>query len=274
MYIEPSIVFTLLGRPAVYLAAGDSEGVACRAMPQGGGVKTMAGPIELTTERQVFHVLRSEVGTPADGTLTVDGTIYSIKAGEPVEGDARGLFWAAHASWGTLVKWLFVTGSGSDQNPPQLGGSLVAWGTAGASTIDLTVEPFAFAVGRLVTGDVLTVDGVDYTVTDDVSATSNEFVDVPITPALANTYSGFIAEPTWSAEEQVRAAPADYQASEILGGVQAGDRRLVIRIGDIGQDPAPDQRVEVDGETFRVVRAAKVYGPDGQAAAWDCQIRS
>ena len=35
-----------------------------------------------------------------------------------------------------------------------------------------------------------------------------------------------------------RAAPADYQAHEILGGVQAGDRRLVIRIGDISQAPA------------------------------------
>jgi len=51
----------------------------------------------------------------------------------------------------------------------------------------------------------------------------------------------------------VRAALADYEASEIMAGILAGDRRLIVRAGDIEGEPSTSDTVEIDGTDGSVV---------------------
>lgn len=44
----------------------------------------------------------------------------------------------------------------------------------------------------------------------------------------------------------VRATLADYDASEVLGRIQAGDRRVVVRAGDIDPPPTTADTVAID----------------------------
>lgn len=272
MFIEPAIIFDLLADTAVLTAAGGGD-TSCRAMPQGGGETFTFAKVVVRADRQTFHLLRSVVGTPVDGTLTVAGTPHTIDAGEPVADDPRSLFWAVHASWGLPVTWKRVTGSGSTLHPPYGGPDWLATGTSGASVVTITdAGEFPFAYGRLIADDFIIIDGIEYTVTAATSAVDNVFTDVPITPALAATFSDEAATIEFVGNGTVRGALADYEASEIMGGVQAGDRRLVVRSSGFSGTPTTSDRVTIGSTEWRVQTVSAVYAGD-TVAAWDLQLR-
>lgn len=271
MAIADRAISATLGEAATYSApAGGS--VPCRVVRLGGGEVRPVGGVRLVAEDITAHVSRSDVTPEIGGTIAIGTEMWMVEAIEPVPDDPMQLTWSLRLSWGAMVRWLFVTGSGRSQNPPKHG-PLLATGVAGESVVTITVDPYPDIVGRVVPGDVLRIGGVDYAVTADVEAVRDVLTAVPIDRALAASYSAEPVTPIWSTERQVRAAVADYQAHEIMGGVVAGDRRLVVRLTDMPQDPAPGHRVEVAGQEFRVIHAARVHGASGQAVAWDCQVR-
>ncbi|NBC32844.1 MAG: hypothetical protein GVY13_09245 [Alphaproteobacteria bacterium] len=268
----------MLAQPATYTAAGGGD-TSCQAMPMGGGEAFAIGRVRLTAERETFHLRRAVVGTPTEGTITVDGVEHTITAGEPVEGDSRGLFWAVHAAWGLELQWTTPGAGGASQYdapPPELTYTAAA-ASAGATT--LTVNSSGFTTGYARDGDTLTVDGSDYTITADVPLSYSggyRFADVPITPSLASTLSGgetVTFTPAGASNTRaVRAALADYEAAEIMGGIQAGDRRVVVRAGDIDPAPTTADTVEIDGTSWSVVKVERVHIGDA-VVAYAVQLR-
>ena len=267
-------VFRLRGSPATYAPPSGGE-VSCRAIRQGGGQPVRIGPVVITPERISFHVLREDIASPAAGaTLSYGGEIFTVDASQPVESDVEGLLWSLEASWGTDVLYRAVAGSGSTQNPPQTGALTVAAdANAGSSAIGIKSN---LAVGKLIAGDKLTIGGTEYTVTADVTAVMSQFSGVPVSPVLsADAVSGSEVVPTYKRDIALRAAVASYAAKEFMGGVQAGDRRLVVMqaaLAALDGEPKAGDRIVFGGRTFNVQSAAPIY--EGTTPiAWDIQAR-
>lgn len=271
-------MFQARGRLSTFTPDGGSA-VNCRVIRQGGGEAVQMGPIRVVVDRTRFHVRRAEVASPAAGdVLTFGGAAYTIDAVQPVERDADKQMWQLEASWGAMVTYRSISGSGSTQSPPQGDGFKVRT-AALAGTAVIAIDA-AFTVGRLVAGDVLAIagDDTDYTVTAPVTASGNAFAAVPITPVLAaNAAEDAAVTFDFSRDYSVRAAIAGYSAEEIAGGVQVGDRRVVIlesALDDAGMSDTPKatDRLTFEGKQFAVVNATAIYG-DGVPVAWDLQVR-
>jgi len=271
--------FRLLGQAAVYSPTAGAP-VACQAMPVGGGQVFTVGRVQFTAERPLFHVRRAEVSPAAGGVLTVDGTAHPVQAVEPVEGDPRGLLWQVVPAWGALFDWTTPgSGGGSPYDPVGDTVTLTARAaSAGATTVTLVAS--TWTSGRVRDGDTLTIEGTDYTVTGDVPLSldgqSYVFANVPITPGLSAALSGgesvTYLPAGGSNARLVRAAVADYEASEIMAGILTGDRRLVVRAGDINPAPTTSDTVEIDGTDWSVVSVEAIHvGAD--VVAWVCQLR-
>jgi len=239
----------------------------------------MLGPIRVVVDRVCFHVRRAEIANPvAGGTLAVGAETFTVEGVQPVERDAEGLLWALEVGWGALIAYRSVTGSGATQNPPQGSGfTIAANAAAGANAVSIRA---GFTVGKLVAGDVLTIagDGTRYVVTADVQASANQFVNVPISPALAqDAAAGAAVTFDFARDYEVRAAVAGYAANEIMGGVQVGDRRLVIlqaALDAAGMTDAPKagDRATFEGRSIPVQTATAIYQGDAPYA-WDLQLR-
>jgi len=273
-------IFATIGRPATYTpSVGDA--IPCRAIVQGGGQVFQIGRVRFSAEGSTFHVLRDAIGTPTDGSIIVDGVSYTVTAGEPVEGDGHKLVWGVTADWGTLFDWTTPgSGGGSEYDPPEPTLTYTAQAaSAGATT--LTVLASGWTTGRVRSGDTITVDGSDYEATADVQLSligmNYGFANVPITPALTGALDGdetvtFTAAGA-SNTRAVRAALADYEATEIAGGIAAGDRRLIVRAADIDGEPTTSDSVLIDGTDWAVVSVETIHqGAD--VVAYVCQVRS
>jgi hypothetical protein len=172
-----------------------------------------------------------------------------------------------------------VSGSGSSQNPPQLGGSITVAANALAGAAVVSVKA-GMLIGKVVAGDAITIAGdeTEYEIIGAVQASANQLANVPISPALvADAPAGAAVEFTFLRDYPVRAAVAGYQANELLGGVQAGDRRIILpqaHIDDAGMtdEPKAGDKIILGAKTFNVISAAALYQGDG-AAYWDIQAR-
>lgn len=273
-------VLAARGAPATY------GGTGCRAIRQGGGQAIMVGPLRVIVDRTTFHVRRAEVAAPVEGgTLVVDGTSYTVEAVQPVERDVDQLLWQLEVAWGATVTWRSLTGSGSAVNPPQAVAPKVDANAAmGATSIAISSATLLF--GRVVAGDKFTIagDATEYTISGPITAapvspTGGKLTAVPFAPALVVAAdAGDAVTFDFLRDYSVRAAVAGYQAEEYQGGIQAGDRRLVILESALDaagmSDPpkAPDQ-VTLEGRTFTVRSATALYR-DGVPYAWDVQVRA
>jgi hypothetical protein len=116
--------------------------------------------------------------------------------------------------------------------------------------------------------DTLGIGAATHTVTAAVSPTSSQSLNnIPITPALAAaTVTGdavTVVSPA-AADYPVRGAIASYEASMVLGGVQTGDRRVIILAADLvaagyTKPPKALDAMLFEGRTFTVMTATAVY---------------
>ena len=271
-------LFQARGRLSTFTPAVGSA-AACRVIRQGGGEPVQMGPIRVVVDRTRFHVRRAEVAAPAAGdVLTFGGDAYTVDAVQPVERDADKLMWCLETSWGATVTYRSVTGSGTTQSPPQ--GTSFAVKTAALAGVSALTIDAPFAVGRLLAGDTFTIAGnaTVYTVAAPVTASSSTFTGVTFTPVLAaNAAEDAAVTFTFSRDYSVRAAIAGYTANEVAGGVQVGDRRVVIledALDDasLSEPPKAGDRATFESRQFTVITATAVYG-DGVPVAWDLQVR-
>ena len=266
-------VFASRGSAATYTPQ-EGDPVSCRMIRQGGGQPIRIGPVLVTVERISFHVRRTDVPAPAAGAVvSYRGETFTVDAAQPVERDAEGLLWSLDVSWGADMVFRPVTGSGSTQNPPLGAGyAISANADAGAGVMSIRAP---LAVGKLLAGDKITAGGNIHTVTGaGVQAVAQQFAAVPVSPVLAASVS--VGDPvtlTFASDIALRGAVAAYQASEFLGGVQAGDRRIVIMSDTLGNAlPKAGDRLVFEGRMFNVVNALAIY--QGAAVkAWDIQAR-
>ncbi len=129
--------------------------------------------------------------------------------------------------------------------------------------------------------DALGIGAATHTVTAAVSPTNSQSLNsIPITPALAAaavTGDAVTVVSPVAADYPVRGAIASYEASGVLGGVQTGDRRVIILAADLvaagyTKPPKALDAVLFEGRTFTVMTATAVY--QGAAPfAWDLQCK-
>jgi hypothetical protein len=229
-------------------------------------------------ERLRFLVRRRELPAPAAGAvLAVGAETFTLEAAQPVERDSQALQWSLETAWGAPMRYRSVIGAGATQAPPRGGPfGLLDPALAGANTLTLGAS---FAVGRLLAGDRLTLlgDVTTYTLRADATAQANRFA-VTIDPPLARDAA--IGAPVTLAcqrEVTVIAALSDYQAREIMGGVQTGDRRLVLmqaalQAAGCPDTPKPGDSVIFEGASWQVQSATALY-QGATPLAWDVQVR-
>lgn len=272
--------FALRGKPARYIPVSGPEIEGFKAIRQGGGQPVQIGPVRVTLQRISFHVLRADLPNPAEGAaLEIGGETFTVDAVQPVERDTDALKWDLHVSWGAAITYRSVTGSGSTQNPPQ-GSDFTVSAAVSAGVLAIGIRS-GFTIGRLLPGDRFTIAGnaTEYTVgSPGVNAVSNVFANVPITPALAaNAAQGAAVTFSFQRDFALRAAVAAYQTSDVLAGVQVGDRRLVLMQSQIAakgmaDEPKAGDRIIMAGRSLNVITAAPLYA-GAAAQAWDIQAR-
>ena len=266
--------FSVFGEAATYTPP-TGPAVSCRVVREGGGVPLKLGPITIYLAALTFEVRAAELTAPAvAGTFTVGGTAYTV-TGTPYhpEDDAHGLVWCCPTIWGAPIIYRTSTGNGATLNPPTGGAWTVATAAAaGATAISIKAT---LTTGRLLAGDKLTVNGETYTITAPVSAASNTFSNLPITPPLADPAAvGAPVTFEFACDRPVLAAVAGYDASQLLGGIVVGSRRVVItqeRLTAAGiPTPTAADSVLIEGQRFRVKSAAATY-QGAEPFVWDLE---
>lgn len=269
-------LFALRGAPAIYTPSIGSP-INCRAVRQGGGRSIQLGAVRVVVERTEFHVRRAEVSAPAPGdALAIGSDTFTVEAFQPIERDADRLMWSLEVSWGAAVTYRSVIGSGAAQNPPQ-GSAFVVSSTVSAGSAAVSIKS-GFAVGAVAIGDHFTIGATEYTATGAVQASLNVFSAVGISPVLASdAVAGAPVSFRFARDFAVRGAIAAYDAREIGGGVQVGDRRLIILQSNfdavaLSDEPKAGDRVFIGSRVLTVVSAAALYSHSAPYA-WDIQVR-
>lgn len=272
-------IFAVRGAGAVYSPAVGAP-VSLKAIRIGGGQAVNIGPVTTYLDDLAFDVLAADVPSPAAGAvLLTGGTSYSVESASrpPKDGDA--LLWRLNCRWGAPIVFRAATGTGATLSPPSITGTPYVSSAASAGAVSVTIKA-GYAVGRIVAGDKLTIagDSTVYTVTAPVSAVSNTFTNVPISPALAMPAAlNAAVTATYAADYDVRAAVAGYEASQLQGGVLVGDRRVVIlqsTLAAAGFSGAPQatHMIIMEGRSFAVKSANAFY--EGEAPkVWEIQTR-
>lgn len=269
--------FSIFGEAATYVPPSGSS-VPCRVVREGGGTPLKFGPITVYAQALSFEVRAAEVSAPVSGGAFMVGADTFTVTGSPYhpEEDAHGLVWSCPVTWGAPVVYRSLTGSGATLNPPTGSGYVIATAAA-AGTTSVNIKA-SLASGQLRPGDYLTVGSRLYAITNTVSAASNTFTGVQISPALvAPVAVGDAVVFTWARDYAVLAGVAGYVASEVMGGVAVGDRRVVITQDQLTAAgmvdvPKASDKITFEGRQFTVQSAGAVY----QGAAplvWDLQCR-
>lgn len=268
-------IFAALGRTAVYTAP-DADPLTLRVIRCGGGEPVKYGSVAIMLERVRFEVLRSALISPVPGaSLVADGASWIIQAAQPVENDAYGLKWSLDAAWGADLIWRSISGSGSSQNPPSISGpvTLAADAVSGAATVSLRAD---YAVGRLLAGDTVSIGGITYSVTSPAKASSGGFAAIGIDPVLTvDAAIGDAVEIAFARDVTITAAISGYQASELQGGVQVGDLRIVLlasAVTNLLESPKVGDMVILGGVGLRVANINPVYA-GGKAIGWEVTAR-
>ena len=271
-----NLVLQTIGEPATFTPAAGSP-VDCYAKRIMGGRETVIGGVRIVADTSVFHVARAHVTAPAAGdVLNVDGADLTIEVVEPAPDDPQNLLWQVTADWGVLVTWARSSGKGETQHPPSAPNPTASAAALGTSLMTIVSS---YAVGLLKAGDQFTIAGdvTVYTVQADVSATVAGFENVSISPVLAAaTSGGEVVELETQAEVSIRAALSDYEPAVIMGAVEAGDRRLVLRDADmaaVGRTTVEaGDAFEVAGETW-CVAGATAHFEGSVTIAWDVRLQ-
>ncbi|QCO03032.1 head-tail joining protein [Azospirillum argentinense] len=270
-------LFQLRGKPATYAPAAGAP-APCRAIRQGGGQVVAIGPVMVMLERVQFHVRRADVPAPEIGAvLTVGADAFTVQAVQPVHRDADGLLWGLDVAWGLPVIYRSAAASGGVQGGPW---STVTAAAAGASSISVQSQHIN-VTGKLQPGDVLTIGGSAYTVGAAIgSSAAKSFNNIPISPPLAAPVAAgasvAITQPS-ATGYALTGAMADYEASEVMGGVLVGDRRMVVLqtafvAAGLPAGPKPGASIEAGGQPYNVIHTKAHYaGP--AVAAWELQVR-
>ncbi|MGR0183210.1 head-tail joining protein [Azospirillum aestuarii] len=270
-------LFQLRGKPASYAPTAGAP-VPCRAIRQGGGQVVAIGPVVVMLERVQFHIRRAEVPAPEIGAvLTVNGDTFTVQAVQPVQRDADGLMWGLDVAWGLPVIYRTAAAPGGVQGGPW---SVVTAAAAGTSSISIQSQHIN-VTGKLQLGDVLTIGGAAYTVGAVISASAaKSFNNIPISPPLAAPVvagaSVTITQPS-ATGYAITGAMADYGASEVMGSVLVGDRRMVILqaafvVAGLPAGPKPGASIEADGRIYNVIHT-KAHYAGSAVAAWELQVR-
>lgn len=266
--------FRVGGEAATYTAP-DGAAVAGRVIRAGGGVPLRLGPVTVYPQALTFDVRAAEVGKPVPGAvLQIGGTGYTL-TGLPYhpEGDAFGLIWSCPALWGTPILYRTPTGNGTTLNPPTVN-SLTISTAAPAGAVALSIKA-TLVTGRVLAGDRLTVNGETYGITAPVTATSNVFSAIPLDrPLTAAAAVGAVVTLSFACDRPTLAAVAGYDASQLLGGIVVGDRRVIVmqeRLTAAGiPTPTAADSVFLEGRWWRVKNAAATY--EGPAPfVWDLE---
>lgn len=270
-------VFGTFGQAATYQPPAGAQ-VPCRAIPQGLARQVDIGGVRLMLGQSAWHLRRAEFGAaPAPGgTLTIGSRTWTIDIVEPAADDPLELKWQVRAEWGTPIVLRATDGQGATANPPIVDGLVVDGAVAGAAT-SIALRA-GFASGQLRAGDVLRVGGADLVVAAPVSAAGNGFAAVPLASAApAPIVDGVAVEPRFARDFRVIGAEVEYAAHEIVGGVQAGDRRLIVlraALEAAGYFEAPSTKVQVEHlGTWLTVVSATAIGTGAEHVAWDLQLR-
>lgn len=110
----------------------------------------------------------------------------------------------------------------------------------------------------------------------------------PVVQTLMNTFgttatyqpsqegSGFdatdgIANKASPLNRTVKVVIAEYQKHELVGNVQAGDRKVLMAADD-GLEPKSGDHIKVDGKQWRVMGVAVTRGTD-DGLLWELQVR-
>lgn len=175
-------------------------------------------------------------------------------------------------SKGRQLPWRVRSGTGATQSPPTTTGDVVVSVAAPAGAVALSVLA-GYAVGRLVAGDSITIAGQRHVVTGSVSAVGGVFAAVPIDPPLADAMpAGTPVALAFVADAVVTARVAEVTAKDLIGGVTAGDLRVIIAA--LGCPIVPDigHEVIVDSAPYRVLTVSrKTWGP--ALLGWEAQLR-
>lgn len=272
-------IFRAMGVAATYTPASGTE-VTCQAVRATKPLKY--GSIELPVEGTCLDLLRSEVTPAIGGTITLGGIGYDIDVPPlpfPVDQDPQGLRWRLLCGWGSLATIRSVAGSGATQNPPQGGPWTVAANAlAGASSIGIKAT---YAVGKLLAGDRFAIagDATVYTVTGSgAQAAANAFSGVTFTPALAApAAAGAAVTFQFARDFAVKGALVGFTAEQLLGGVQVGDRRLIVSAGALSaagmtDEPKAGDAVTVGGRSRNIQVATAAYQA-GAPVLWELLVR-
>lgn len=231
-------------------------------------------------EPQAFDALAADVPSPPPGAVLVTGgTSYSVENATRPPKDSDALIWRLNCRWGAPMVFRASTGTGSTLSPPSITGTPYLSVAASAGAVVVTIKA-GYAVGRLVAGDKLTIAGdpTIHTVTAPISAVSNTFTNVPITPALTMpAVQNAPVSVAFSTDYAVRAAVAGYEASQLLGGVLVGDRRVVVMQSDLTaagylDAPKASDKIVLEGRTFNV-QSATAYYEGAAPKIWEMQCR-
>lgn len=259
--------YAAFGEPALYHAPGSVEDNPCTVIRVGGGREITVGALRFAIEDMEVHVSRSALTPEPGATITIGAQTWTVGAVEPLAGDATSLTWACRMTWGLEAVWHRVTGAGSEQSPI-IGGPWTVSGAHASGMATLTISA-PYAVGALVPGDVLTVDGNAHTVAARAVAAAGS-VTVSITPTLGTALNGgedVTITPIGAAA--VRMAPADWTADEIAAGVATDDRRFVLRATGLTWQPSMADRVILPGETEPMpIRRLEAVWSGETVAAW------
>ncbi len=266
--------FAIMGESATYTPPAGAA-VACQVVRTGGGTPLKFGPVTVYPMALSFNMRAAEVPGPAvGGVLQVGGSIFTL-TGTPYhpEDDAHGLIWSCPTTWGAPITYRTPTGNGATLNPPTTPSVTVSTAAAAGATA-LSVKA-TLVTGRVLAGDKLTVNGETYTITAAVSAVSNVFSNIPLDrPLSAAAALNAPVTLSYACDRPVLAGVAGYDASQLLGGIVVGDRRVIVmqeRLTAAGiPTPTAADSILIEGKLFRVKNAAATYN-GATPFVWDLE---
>jgi hypothetical protein len=254
--------------------------VPLKAIRIGGGQPVKLGPVTVYIEALAFDVLAADVPSPDAGDVILVGdTSYSVETASRPPNDGEALLWRLNCRWGAPMAFRSSLGTGATLTPATITAPIVgAAAAAGAAAVTIKTT---YAIGKLIAGDkiIIGADPTPYTVTGPgVAAASNTFTSVPITPALVQPAAlNAVVTIAFARDYPVRGAVAGFDASQLLGGLLVGDRRVVVMQSALTAAgctdvPKASDKITFEGKSFTINTATAYY--EGEAPKlWELQCR-
>lgn len=271
--------FQALSERARY-APPSGDAVSCRVIPTPKDTTPLAiGDAEVMRERVLFDVRVSEVPTPeVGGSFVLGGIAYGITL-PPARLDAQKLVWTCDCSGAVPCLYRISSGANGDKVPPSGSAFKVAADAAAGATV-LTIGGASLPTGKLMAGDAITIGADTYTVTASVSsttATGNKFVNVPITPALAEPVTANTPVTlSFACDHPILVTPAAWTQVELAAGASTAERRLIIPhavLAPFVSEPSTAHALVIGGVPKQVSTYSAIH-QNGVPLVWDVKAKS